>query len=127
MKAAFPCWENRIAPVFDTARQICIVEVESGLIVQKGREPLAGDLPVQKALRLTELGVGTLICGAVSRPLQGMLIGCGIQVVPFVSGNLDEVIRAWMSGKVNRGAFAMPGCLRGRHYRFGAPRNMDWR
>ena len=119
MKAAFPFWENRIAPVFDSARQICIVEVESGRIVQEGREPLTGDLPVQKALHLTELGVTTLVCGAISRPLQEMLTGCGIRVVPFITGDLSEVIRAWISGKFNRSAFAMPGCLGGRCSRLG--------
>jgi len=127
MKAAFPFWENRIAPVFDTARQICIVEVESGRIVHEGREPLTGDLPTQKALRLTELSVATLVCGAISRPLQEMLIGCGIQVVPFVSGDLSEVIHAWISGKFNRSAFAMPGCLRRRRCRLEGLRNMDWK
>jgi predicted Fe-Mo cluster-binding NifX family protein len=118
MKAAFPFWENRIAPVFDSARQICIVEVEFGRIVQEGQEPLTGDLSVQKALRLKELGVATLVCGAISRPLQEMLIGCGIQVVAFVSGDLSEVIRAWISGEFNRSAFAMPGCLAGRRCQF---------
>ena len=118
MKAAFSFWENRIAPVFDSARQICIVEVQSGRIVQEDREPL-GDLPTQKALRLTELGVAALVCGAISRPLQEMLTGCGIRVVPFISGDLSEVIRAWISGKLNRSAFAMPGCLGGRCRRFG--------
>lgn len=119
MKAAFPFWENRIAPLFDSARQICIVEVESGKIVHEGREPLTGDLPTQKALRLKELRVATLVCGAISRPMQEMLIGCGIQVVPFVSGDLSEVIRAWISDKLKQSAFAMPGCLRGRCRRFG--------
>lgn len=127
MKAAFPFWEDRIAPVFDSARWIFIVEVEFGRIVREDREPLIGDLPVQKALRLSELGVATLICGAISRPLQEMLAGYGIQVLPFVSGDLSEMIRAWISGRLHRSAFAMPGCLRGRQRRFGAPRHMDWR
>jgi predicted Fe-Mo cluster-binding NifX family protein len=128
MKAAFPFWENRIAPVFDTARQICIVEVESGKIVEENLETLTGELPVQMALRLTELGVGALICGAISRPLQETLIGCGIQVVPFVSGNLHEVIHAWMSGRLNRSAFAMPGCLgRQCRRRFGRLHSMNGR
>lgn len=128
MKAAFPFWENRIAPVFDTAGQICIVEAESGRIVQEGREPLTGDLPVQKVLRLTELDVATLVCGAISWPLQEMLTGGGIQVVPFVSGNLHEVIQAWMSGRLTRGAFAMPGCLGGRcRRRFGGLHSLNGR
>jgi predicted Fe-Mo cluster-binding NifX family protein len=118
MKTAFPCWDNRIAPVFDTARQVYIVEVEFGRIVRETQEPLADDLPVQKALRLAELGVGTLICGAISRPLQEMVAGCGIQVVPFVAGSLREVIQAWFSGRFDRGAYAMPGCFGGRRRRF---------
>jgi predicted Fe-Mo cluster-binding NifX family protein len=119
MKTAFTFWENRIAPVFDTARQIYIVEVEFGRIVREGQEPLTGDLPVQKALRLTELGVSTLICGAISRPLQEMVIGCGIQVIPFVAGGLHEVIQAWFSGGFDRSVYAMPGCFGGRRRRFG--------
>lgn len=122
MKAAFPFWDNRIAPVFDAARQVCVVETESGRVVRESREPLTGDLPVQKALRLTELGVAVLVCGAISKPLQGMLAGCGIRVVPFVSGDLSDVIRAWISGHLHRGAFAMPGCLRGGRRRFGGQR-----
>jgi hypothetical protein len=31
MKAAFAVWNHRIAPVFDFARQILLVEVESGV------------------------------------------------------------------------------------------------
>lgn len=125
MKTAFPFWENRIAPVFDSAQQICIVEVDFGRIVREGQEPLTGDLPVQKALRLTELGVGTLVCGAISRPLQEMVIGCGIQVVPFVSGDLHEVIQAWFSRGFDRRVYAMPGCFgRGRR-RFGGMHGID--
>lgn len=125
MKTAFPFWENRIAPVFDTARQVYIVEMEFGRIVREDQEPLTGDLPVQKALRLTELGVGTLICGAMSRPLQEMVTGCGIQVVPFVSGDLREVIQAWFSGRFDQSAFAMPGCFGRRRHRFGGRRSIN--
>ena len=118
MKTAFAFWENRIAPVFDTARQVYIVEAELRRIVREGQESLAVDLPVQKALRLAELGVGTLICGAISRTLQEMVNGCGIRVVPFVAGDLREVIHAWFSGGFDRGAFIMPGCFGERRRRF---------
>jgi hypothetical protein len=33
MKAAFAYWDHRIAPVFDTARRIHLVEADSGRIV----------------------------------------------------------------------------------------------
>ncbi len=115
MKTAFSYWDKRIAPVFDTADGIYIVETESGKITGEKREELPEGLPVQKILRLLDLGVGALVCGAVSRPLYRLITAYGIEVVPFVAGDLNEVIRAWLGGSLHRTAFAMPGCCgRGR-------------
>jgi len=115
IKAAFAHWDNRIAPVFDIARRIHVAEAESGRIVAETEEVLADDMPVRKALRLAELGVGTLVCGAISRPLHAMVAAYGIRVVPFVAGELREVIQAWLEGGLKGNSFAMPGCCaRGR-------------
>ena len=115
MKAAFSAWNNRIAPVFDVARQVLLVEAESGRIVKETRESLGDDMPAQRALRLAGFGVDTLICGAISRPMQVMVASYGIRVIPFVAGDLHEVIRAWLCGGLKDTLFAMPGCYgRGR-------------
>ena len=115
MKTAFSAWENRIAPVFDVAREIHLVEAESGQIVSEIQEVVSSDLPVQKALRLVELGVGTLVCGAISRPLLATVTGYGVRVIPFVTGDLREVLQAWLRGGLAEDAFVMPGCCgRGR-------------
>jgi predicted Fe-Mo cluster-binding NifX family protein len=117
IKAAFAYWNKRVAPVFDTTRQIHVVEVESGRIVRETLETLASDIPVQKALSLSELGVSTLVCGAISRPLYEMVAACDIRVIPFVAGDLGEVIQAWFKGNLKRDVFAMPGCRGRRHFR----------
>jgi predicted Fe-Mo cluster-binding NifX family protein len=115
MKAAFAHWDHRIAPVFDVARRIHVVAAESGRITAEAEEVLADDRPLQKVVRLAELGVGTLVCGAISRPLHAMVAAYGIRVVPFVAGDLSEVIQAWLRGGLDGGQFAMPGCCgRGR-------------
>ena len=120
MKAAFAHWDHRIAPVFDIARRIHVAEAESGRIVAETEEVLADALPLQKVIRLMELGVGTLVCGAISRPLHAMVTAYGIRVVSFVAGDLSEVIQAWMSGCLEGDDFAMPGCCgRGRGRRRG--------
>jgi len=116
MKAAFAYWDERIAPVFDTARRIHVVEAEAGQIAGESQEAMQDDVPVQKALRLAELGVGVLVCGAISKPLHELILGHGIQVIPFVAGDLSEVVNAWLSGNLSRDAFAMPGCC-GRRMR----------
>jgi predicted Fe-Mo cluster-binding NifX family protein len=120
MKTAFAILNQRIAPVFDTARLLKIVEVESGQLVRESGETPAEDLPLDKALQLARLGVNTLVCGAISRPLYEMISAYGIEVIPFVAGNLEEVVEAWLHGNVEQDRFAMPGCCgRGRWRRRG--------
>ena len=113
MKTAFAYWDNRIAPVFDTAVQVHLVETEAGRIIGETQVTLPEDLPVQKTLRLLAIGITTLVCGAISKPMSELLVAYGIQVVPFVAGDLREVIRAWLHDNLEQDAFAMPGC-RGR-------------
>lgn len=112
MKTAFAYWDNRIAPVFDIARQIHVVETESGRIISETEEFFANDMPANKVFRIVELGVSTLICGAISRPLHEMVMASGIRVISFVAGDLRKVIRAWLDGKLESEKFAMPGCCR---------------
>ena len=114
MRAAFSIWNARIAPVFDTARQIVVVETESGRLVGHVESALPEGLPVQKVMGLVDLGVVALVCGAISRPLHVMVTAFGIRVIPFVAGPVSEVAQSWLSGDLERGAFAMPGCGRRR-------------
>ncbi|MBI5062469.1 MAG: hypothetical protein HZB87_03100 [Desulfatitalea sp.] len=56
-----------------------------------------------------ELGVGTLVCGAISRPIQALLAAQGIRVVPFVAGELAEVIQGWIKNGLADDLYTMPG------------------
>jgi predicted Fe-Mo cluster-binding NifX family protein len=117
-RAGFSIWNDRIAPVFDVARQIYVVEAESGIIRNEIQEDLPSELPIQKAVRLAELNIGTLVCGAISRPLYDMIASYGIRVIPFVAGDLREVMDAWLSGRLVENRFTMPGCRRHGRRRF---------
>jgi predicted Fe-Mo cluster-binding NifX family protein len=134
MKTAFSYWENRIAPVFDTARQIHVIKAESGIIVGETQETLPEDFPIRKVCRLVDLGIGTLVCGAISRPLHAMVSSYGIQVVPFIAGDLHEVIHAWLRGSLEHAAFALPGCygrggwrFRGMYVSHQEAKNHEWK
>jgi predicted Fe-Mo cluster-binding NifX family protein len=116
MKIAVSIWNQRIAPVFDVARDILLVDEVAGQWVDEKMEVLPGELPIQKVLRLVELETDTLICGAISRPVWAMVAGYGIQVFPYVVGQAAEVIQAWCRSGLDKDAFRMPGCRRrGRH------------
>jgi predicted Fe-Mo cluster-binding NifX family protein len=112
MKAAFSVWDDRIAPVFDVARRVHLVETKTGQIISETQETLSDTTPVRKAVFLAERGVSILVCGAISRPLKDMITAYGVRVIPFVAGDLREVINAWLSGKREIELFAMPGCCK---------------
>ena len=118
MRIAVAYWNNRIAPVFDVARNIDVLEVVDGAVAAESHELLPDPQPVQKAATLARMGVNVLICGAISAPVQEMVKAYGITVYPFVAGDLEQVKRAWLANGLRGGAYAMPGC--GRHRRCGA-------
>lgn len=116
MKTALTCWKGRIAPVFDVARQVCIVRTGSGRVLDETTAALPADGPAAKVHRLTELGIDVLICGAISQSLQKMAEAHGIRVIAFVAGEVRDVLAAWMEDTIDNSVFAMPGC-RGRRRR----------
>ena len=109
-KVAFACWKDRIAPVFDTAREFCVVETRSGKIIRETRENLVDSQPLKTALRMAELQLDVLVCGAISLDIQALIAAYGIQIIPFVSGELRLVIDAWLKGNLEKDVFTMPGC-----------------
>jgi len=79
-------------------------------------------LPAPAIIWLRERHVDTVVCGAISRPLQTQLTVAGITVVPFVAGDLRQVIQASFAGTLSGKAFTMPGCCRRRMCRTGCMR-----
>ena len=110
MKIAFAVWDGRISPVFDVARQIIILEIENGRIISKSKEALAEEDPVEKAGKLARLQIKTLVCGGISRPLAGMLAVYGIQTIPFIAGDLEQTIEAFMAGALPNPILGIQGC-----------------
>lgn len=109
MNAAFSIWEERIAPVFDTASRLAILAGtwEGGKPTLVSMERLS---PATVITSLLERHVSVLVCGAISRPIHDAITARGIEVHPFVTGELDEVVRAWRAGKLDEDRFRMPGC-----------------
>jgi len=126
MKMAITSWNGRIAPVFDVSRQVVVMEARGGRIINRQEHDLESSEPSAKVIRLTELGIDTLICGAVSRPLADMIVARGIKLVPFVAGETDQVAEAYLTGNLLNTAFAMPGCClhRRRFRRAGGRRDL---
>jgi predicted Fe-Mo cluster-binding NifX family protein len=115
MRVALTVWEGRISPVFDVSRQALIVTIENGAATGRHNESIEAPTAHLKIARLVELGVHVLICGAISEPLQYELVLRGIKVFGFVAGDLEDVLRAFLVGRLVGSSLAMPGCRSNQH------------
>jgi len=114
-RAAFSLWNDRIAPVFDVARNLLIVDTAQGAETGRIERRFSGDSPQERAMRLASLQVDHLVCGAITRETADALQDRGIQVVSFVSGEIEQVLQAWLHGHLNERSLHMPGCTRKAH------------
>jgi predicted Fe-Mo cluster-binding NifX family protein len=121
MKAALTVWDGRVSPVFDVSREAVILVIEKGILGARSTENIEAPTTALKIDRLIELGVGTLICGAISEPLHAELTSRGVKVFGFVAGEIDEVVKALIAGTLPAPALSMPGCC-GRQNRFRGSR-----
>ncbi len=112
MKIALIIFNDRIAPVFDVACQALLVDVKSGGVCEESLVTMPDDSAEAKVLKLAELGVATLICGAISKPVLLLAQAHNIRVTGFVSGEIRQVLQAFRNGSLHRGEFSMPGCRR---------------
>ena len=117
MKVAIPTWTGRVSPVFDVAKRLLVVKLEGNGEVSRKEAPIEETHLVARAKRVTQLGVDVLICGAISMPLEAMLVSAGVRVIPRTCGMVEDVIRAFASGQLTDETFLMPGCC-GRRRRF---------
>ena len=120
MKVAVPEWEGRVSPVFDTARHILCFEVGGDAIHAAGEAEALSDQPLGAIPTLQGLGVNVLLCGAISRPLAAMIAAAGIRVLPFLAGDVQEIVNAFAEGRLDGADFQMPGyCGQARRHRAG--------
>ena len=109
-RIALPVWSDQICTVFDFAQSLLVVEVEGISEISRKYFALTVEPALFRARRLRNLGVQTVICGALSHPLFTILIGYGITVIPYICGHVDEVLHAYFKGNLSQSYFRLPGC-----------------
>jgi len=122
MKIAIPVWNGNVSNVFDFAHRLLLLDIENDK--EANRSEVALDSPTlpQRAGQLKSLGVDVLVCGAISRALACMITASGIEVLAFVTGRVDDVLQAYLTGQLLKPDFTMPGCWPGARKGFGRGR-----
>ena len=122
MRLAIPVYDGRVSPVLDVARRLLLVDADGTRELARRDAVLTGTSLLSRVSGVRELGVQVLICGAVSWPLEAALAAAGIHLVPRVCGPVDEVLAAFLAGRLSGAAYLMPGCCRRRRLRRGPGR-----
>ncbi len=119
MRLAVTVWNQRIAPVFDSAGTAIVLDLRGGICHDRTAIALSGSDLMDRARILREHAVDELVCGAMSCESEAIIRGEGIAVHPFVAGDAERVVRAWLENELDREEFSMPGCACARRRRGG--------
>lgn len=109
MKIAIPVWQDRISPVFDSSRRLLVVDVIDRKISLRNEVDIGGESQ-ERVRRLSELSADLLICGAISEPLAEQVVAAGIRLIPFIAGEVEDILRAYIESRLPSPEFLMPGC-----------------
>lgn len=111
MRIAIPYQQDRVSPVFDVATHILLLDIDKSREVKRNKRTLAQTTLLARAQDISQFGVEVLICGAISWPLENALSSKGIQVIAYICGPIEAVVKAFMANQLTQNAFIMPGCL----------------
>ena len=100
MKLALTVWRNRISPLFDSAREILIADIQGKRIAAMHMELFESESAFSRAARLEDLNVDVLICGGISDFYARLIEARKIDIVPFVTGTVEKVLEGFMNGDV---------------------------
>lgn len=112
MKIAVPIWEDKVSPVLDTAGKLLVLDTLGRKHVSRTEFLLSEQEISKRCFRIQKLGIDVLICGAVSRAFAEILSAAGIQIIPGISGEVEEIVTAYIKGTLNQAKYLMPGCKR---------------
>jgi predicted Fe-Mo cluster-binding NifX family protein len=126
MRVGIPIWNGRVSPVLDVAKRLIVVDIEDGVESRRAEASIDDPDIAVRTRWIKGLGVEFLICGAVSWPFEAMLTAAGVQVAPQICGSVEEVLQAYLVGRLADEAFLMPGCC-GRRRRFAGGRRRGGR
>ena len=113
MKIAIPIWNGRVSSAFDFAHRVLLVNIENGRETGRSEVSFPPESDTEKVNRLKASNAEVLICGAISRCLALQVGASGIRVLPYVVGQVDEIVKAYLTGELIQPQFALPGCWPG--------------
>jgi len=106
---AIPIFSSRVSPRFDCAPAMLLATARNGRVVARETVPVKEGNPLSRINWLCRQGVRVVICGGLSRFSMRMLMDRGVQVFPWVVGDIDDALRLFLDQRLQPGLMIGPG------------------
>lgn len=108
MLIALATYENRLAALFENACEVRLFTRKHDQIYPAGCHSLPYSDLCARISALTSCGVTLLICGGITGCSRRLLSRAGVEVIPWIGGEVDTVLQAWAEDRL--GTLVLPGC-----------------
>jgi predicted Fe-Mo cluster-binding NifX family protein len=108
MKMALPSKDDKVSPAFDTAKSLLVVEFENDKELGRHEETIEDKITFSRVEYLKKLGVKILICDSVSSKSADSISDSGITVIPWITGPVDDVVKAYLDGRLPDSSLYLP-------------------
>jgi predicted Fe-Mo cluster-binding NifX family protein len=104
MRVAIPRFGEEVAPCFEYSATIAIFTLRGGKVIEQKDFALQSQEALDRVRLLRDQGVDTLICGGMQECFEDLVRANGIQVISWVSGNVDELLERFLAGRLVAGS-----------------------
>jgi len=103
MRVSIATCQDRVCPRFDRAVTLIVIDVRGDREASREVLDISAWPAHGRAIRVAQLGVDQLICGAISSFDEAGFEESPVRLVSQVAGPVDAVIRAALSGVISPG------------------------
>ena len=108
-RIGIPIFKSRVSPVLDTCTRMLLIDTEDNRVIKRTEFDL-DNFSFQERLQIfAKNNVAVIICGGISDVFHAILSNSNIRLISGICGNVDEVIKAHIDGRLNDPSFFMPG------------------
>ena len=98
MRIGIAAYKDVVANRVDFAETLRIYDIQDGRQLMERELAFPNLSPLYKANAILSSGVEVLICGAINCFFYRMLAGSGMQVLPWITGDMDSVLKRFAEG-----------------------------
>jgi predicted Fe-Mo cluster-binding NifX family protein len=97
---AITIFGTRVSTRLDCAESVLLVTVDDSTVKKREQVRLVQTNPLEKINMLMQLGVEVVICGGITEICFNKFNDCGMQVIPWIRGEAEEVLSQFLAGKL---------------------------